>query len=506
MWLHILKKDLRLHWPYLAAVWALKIASVWMILRMGIFAQPLQLMLPHALLDLAFAGVAAFTIVVVVQSDPIVSTNDDWLIRPIRRRDLALEKVAFAALVILLPTFVFDLGVGLVHGLNVLPAIGAAAYTSLFAFISFGLPALAVGTITANWHQAAGIVFAILISWVVCIMISDGGIADVAGWPLKFVIQIIFVIATVVVLTLQYGRRKTTMSRGVFAVAAMCAFAILFMPRLAAYQSQLVADDSKVARTGPIRLAFDDKPRMKLIGKTSQPMLPVIFVPLKVTVDPDRIVTINNIDISIAGDDGKPLYRNTISIFSGYPPQRVSNVLGDTFDVASNGHKTNFQAVDFPADVFSKLKNTPGRLSLTYHLSAYAPATTIKASLPLGTPQKVPGFGVCAKRLNPIDDQVVELYCFPATDSPNCIAATVLDLAGASIGTPETRCSTTSTQWSPNTKALTDPGQLVLALPAATGAGILPLSLTTYKVASHFTQTVALPQVRLADLTASAGP
>lgn len=59
-------------------------------------------------------------------------------------------------------------------------------------------------------------------------------------------------------------------------------------------------------------------------------------------------------------------------------------------------------------------------------------------------------------------------------------------------------------QWGLNTKALTDPGQLVVTLPAANGAGIRPLILTSYKVASHFTQTVILPQVRLMDLTASA--
>ena len=58
MWLHILKKDLRLHWPYVAAVLALKIAAVWSILHMGIFAEPLELVLLHTFSDLAFAVVA----------------------------------------------------------------------------------------------------------------------------------------------------------------------------------------------------------------------------------------------------------------------------------------------------------------------------------------------------------------------------------------------------------------------------------------------------------------
>jgi hypothetical protein len=505
MWLHILKKDLRLHWPYLVAVLALKIASASMIVQMGMFAQPLQLLLPLGLIELACSGAAGFAIILVVQSDPVVSNNDDWLIRPIRRIDLALDKISFAVLVTLLPAFVFNLGVGLMHGLDALPAIGAAAYTGLVTFIGVGLPALAIGTITASWRQAAGIVFAIFLTWAVGLIIADGQMADLAGWPAQLALQIIFVIATALVLTLQYRRRNTATSRGVFVVAAMCAFAVIFMPRIAAYPSQRISGDGKVAETDPIRLSFDDKSKVEVIGEGPQIMPPVIYVPLKVAVDPDRIVTVNNINLSIDSGDGKPLYRSTISLLSGQPPHQVSNVLGDTFDGSSNGHKSNYQAINLPADVFAKFKNTPRRVSLTYHLSSYAPAATIKASLPLGVPQKIAGFGVCEAQVSPVNDQVVELYCFPATDSSNCIAATVLDLNGASIGAPQTRCSTTAMQSGLNTKALTEPGQFVVALPAANGAGIQSLTLTTYKVAGRFTQTVVLPQVRLKDLTAHAG-
>jgi len=503
MWLHILKKDLKLHWPYVAAVLALKVAAVWMIQKMGIFAEPPQWLLLHAFIDLAFAVVAGFAIIVVVQSDPVVSNNDDWLIRPIRRSDLALDKIAFAALVTLLPTFVFDLGVGLMHGLDALPAIGASAYTALVIFIGVGLPALAVGTITASWPQAAGIVFAVVLAWIGGFIVTNGEMADLGNWPVQLALLAILVIAGALILGLQYGRRNTATSRGVFAVATICAMAVIFTPRIAGYLIQRV--NGNVATTSPIRLSFDDQSKADVIGKAQQFMGSVIYVPLKVAVDPNRIVTINNVILSIASDDGKPLFLDTISLASGHPLRQVSNVLGGIFDGASNGHKSNYQAVNLPSDVFAKFKNTPGRLSLIYLLSSYAPAATIKATLPFGVPQKVAGFGVCETRLNPVNDQVVDLYCFPATNSSKCIAATVLDPAGASIGAPQTRCSTTSTQWGLNTAALTGPGQLVVELPAANGAGIRPLALTTYKVASHFTQTVVLPRVRLTDLTGSAG-
>jgi hypothetical protein len=505
MWLHILRKDLKLHWPYVAAVLALKVAAAWTTLKMGIFAEPRLLLLLSVVIDLTFAVVACFAIIVVVQSDPIVSNNDDWLIRPIRRSDLALDKIVFAALVTLLPTFVFDLGVGLMHGLDAPPAIGAAAYAALVTFIVIGLPALAVSTITSSWPQAAGVVFAIFLTWIAGILITNNQMVGLDSWPAHLILETILVIAAALVLGLQYGRRDTATSRRVFAVAAICAIAVIFTPRTIGYQIQRLIDDGKVVATDPIRLSFDDQSKAKVIDKAPQSMRTVIYVPLKVVVDPDRVVTINNVDLSLASGDGKPLYRGTLSLMSGFPPHQVSNVLGHTFDRASNGHKSNYQAINLPPDVFAKFKDTPGRLSLTYELSSYAPAATIKAALPLGAPQKVAGFGVCETRLKPDNDQLVELYCFPATDSSNCIAATVLDLAGASIGAPYTRCSTAFMQWGLNTKALTDPGQLVVTLPAANGAGIQSLTLTTYKVASHFTQTVVLPQVRLTDLTASAG-
>ena len=505
MWLHILKKDLILHWPYVAVVLALKVAAVWMIQKMGIFAEPPQWLLLHAFIDLAFAVVAGFAIIVVVQSDPVVSNNDDWLIRPIRRSDLALDKIAFAALVTLLPTFVFDLGVGLMHGLDALPAIGASAYTALVIFIGVGLPALAVGTITASWPQAAGIVFAVVLAWIGGFIVTNGEMADLGNWPVQLALLAILVIAGALILGLQYGRRNTATSRGVFAVATICAIALMFTPRIAGHLILRFTDDGKVATSTPIRLSFDDQSKAEVIGKGQQFMGPVIYVPLKVAVDPNRIVTIDKVILSIASDDGKPLYSGIISLASGYPPRQVSNVLGDTFDGTSNGHKSNYQAVNLPSDVFAKFKNTLGRLSLTYLLNSYAPVATIKAALPFGAPQKVAGFGVCETRLNPVNDQIVDLYCFPATDSSKCVAASVLDPAGASIGTPQTRCSMTSTQWGLNTAALTDAGQLVVELPASNGAGIRPLTLTTYRVAGYFTQTVVLPQVRLADLTGSAG-
>jgi hypothetical protein len=71
MWLHILKKDLKLHWPYIAAVLALKVVAAWTILKMGIFAEPTMLLLLPGLIDLlAFPAVAGLAIIVADPANP----------------------------------------------------------------------------------------------------------------------------------------------------------------------------------------------------------------------------------------------------------------------------------------------------------------------------------------------------------------------------------------------------------------------------------------------------
>jgi len=507
MWLHILKKDLRLHWLYVAAVIAVKVTAVWLILQIGILAiaEPVRFTL-SAFSELAFAGVAGLAIIVVVQSDPVISNNDDWLIRPIHRRDLALAKIVFAALVTLVPAFVFNLAVGLRHGVDVRPAIGAAADTALVTFISIGLPALAVATITASWLQAVGIVFVIFLTWIASTLMIDYQPAAIDSWPVALALQVILVIATALILGLQYGRRNAATARGVFAVAALCALAVTVTPRTIDDQIRHIVDDGKVAATGPIRLSYRDRPNATVIGTIApQHGIAVILIPLNVMVDPDRVVAVNHIDVSIASGDGKPLYRGAVSLLSSYAPIQFSQFLSDTLDGASNGQQERYQAVNLPRDIFAKLKSAPASMSLTYQLSAYAPVATANATLTLGVAQKVAGFGTCETQLNAVKKQAVDLFCIPATNSSNCLSARVLDPTGASMGAQQTRCSTTTTLWGLNTKALTAPGQFVMELPAASGAATRPLTLTAYRVTRHFTQTVVVPQVKLTDITGSAG-
>jgi len=103
---HIFKKDWRLMWPYAAGLAALHFASMAALLRIGRFrAAPLNWIQAGSLTALeadhtANALINVFPIlsylasclllVAIVQQDAIPGVRQDWLVRPIRRRDLFL--------------------------------------------------------------------------------------------------------------------------------------------------------------------------------------------------------------------------------------------------------------------------------------------------------------------------------------------------------------------------------------------------------------------------------
>ena len=92
---HIFRKDVRLLWPLVAMVGLLQFASAGTRLALGHFGDPPQLALIASLLSgMMFLGIAIL-IIAAVQQDTVPGVNQDWLVRPISRRDLVLAKLLF---------------------------------------------------------------------------------------------------------------------------------------------------------------------------------------------------------------------------------------------------------------------------------------------------------------------------------------------------------------------------------------------------------------------------
>src|SRR5579863_5703093 len=85
---HILRKDFKLLWPLVLLVTVLQFLLGWLSFRWGFFGEDLAARSLYPILGVSwYVGIVAL-IVAVVHQDAIPGVSQDWLIRPIARRDL----------------------------------------------------------------------------------------------------------------------------------------------------------------------------------------------------------------------------------------------------------------------------------------------------------------------------------------------------------------------------------------------------------------------------------
>jgi hypothetical protein len=124
---HIFRKDVRLLWRLAVGVSFMHFVATAGMFRQGhfghntIFPVPL-LQLFQQLAFLAFG----FLIVAVVHQDAIPGARQDWLVRPIRRRDLVLAKCLFILLLVHGPVFLADLAEALAAGFPLHQSLAAS--------------------------------------------------------------------------------------------------------------------------------------------------------------------------------------------------------------------------------------------------------------------------------------------------------------------------------------------------------------------------------------------
>lgn len=101
-----------------------------------------------SMIDPAAIIATAALIVLIAQTDPIPGLAQDWLVRPIRRRDLLLAKIVSVALFAQAPIFLFEVAECLANGFPFWPSIAAPLARSLYMFLAFDLPVLALAALT----------------------------------------------------------------------------------------------------------------------------------------------------------------------------------------------------------------------------------------------------------------------------------------------------------------------------------------------------------------------
>jgi hypothetical protein len=225
----IFKKDWILLWPLAALVAVIQVVLEWSGYKQGFFgANPVH----HELFRMLFlpwnVGIVALA-VAAVHEETIPGADQDWLVRPLRRSDLLLAKMLFVATAVCLPMFVVNFAQELKLGFPWLPSLWDALYKQVFVFLCLIVPVMAFASATRNLRELIVLAALLVVLYALCLWASallfGSNRCPTCDSSLEWqqhVLQHIGVLGgSVVVLGLQYYRRKTQVSRWVLAAGTV---------------------------------------------------------------------------------------------------------------------------------------------------------------------------------------------------------------------------------------------------------------------------------------------
>jgi hypothetical protein len=147
---HILRKDVTLLWKEILIVALLNAIAIGARLR-------LSNSIEHTgdFLLIAVSVVSAYVLLTkAVHLDAPANHRLDWLVRPIRRRDLILAKLLFAAFAFIGPIILLDVLLPMAAGFSIPLVIKAASIHAIGLLIGLALPMLAFASMSGNIGEA----------------------------------------------------------------------------------------------------------------------------------------------------------------------------------------------------------------------------------------------------------------------------------------------------------------------------------------------------------------
>src|ERR1700693_174633 len=403
---HIFRKDLKLLWRTVIGVALINLIHRAIQSGAGIFrnATLSPAVVLSGLLGTFSLLATGVLIVMVVQEDPIPGLSQDWLGRPVRRRDLLLSKVLFVALMVQGPILLIEVGQCLAAGFPIGPSLAAPLSRSVWMFLAMDLPVLAFATLTRSLGQAASAAIAIVVGFAIftqaTILYTNSlfnrlWVTDAAqvAWGLAGVTA---------VLALQYYRRKTTGARWVYGAAALVGLFVQFLPWQPAFAIEKRLSPQPAAADA-VQIAFD--PAFGRFHRPTGQPAPVSFRASRAT---------NDVDVWAPGrvsgvSDGQMLTNDGAL-------GRLIESGGTMIDLGRSGMpfpwhvRSPFHYLIFiPKDIYNRLKDQPVGLEIDHSLTLRQanPAQAIPAA---GADQWIEGVGRCATRISAGGGQV-ELGC-----------------------------------------------------------------------------------------------
>lgn len=443
---HILKKDWKLLWPLVVMVAAIQIGREWAGFHIGLLPEvPAAEELLEPLTLAWFIGIAALSAAVVHQ-DAVPGVDQDWLIRPLRRSDLLLAKLAFLALTISVPMFALNLTSALAMGMPLAASLHAVLFKELFIFACFIAPVAALASTTRNMTELIGLGAALVVVYSLSLVLaafffgSDWCPTCHTGmaWLQHLNQHLGILLGAALILFLEYYQRRSTLARALAVIGALAlVFLQLSWSRAFAIEQWLSGPSNGAAA---VALAFGGDPAgtntasprggALNAGQTTQWLLhghvdqavdylhrrarrddaPVsIDLPVRtVGVAADELLLVDRSQARLVGENGRVLYR-------GPPSAQSPGLLEDT----ASG--LTYQRLELPSEVYRQAAASTVRLEMDVTLTLVKVKAEHRIAVRDGE-LRLADLGVCTTKL---ERNTVSLLCKTIEQPPFCFSATL---------------------------------------------------------------------------------
>lgn len=512
---HIFKKDWKLLWLFVAVVALLNWISEAIVYKLGLFGGDSMLeMLAEQLPVVAiFAG--AFLVVAIVHLDALPGTRQDWLVRPIARMDLLLEKLLFTVIVVTGPVFVASFYMGLANGFSFRACLIAALSRVAYLLVMMVLPIFILASATQNMTQAFifGCGCALIVGTFLTLMqysnnAAHGTLTPVlnsgVGWIGEVFRFAVVLVAAGIILTLQYFGRKTITSRGLILVFGFVILFSTFFPWSLAFGIEQHLS-SHPSAGDVMNLTFDPQAGRyrspsgvsegvdRRDNEGTQVALPLRFAGIKGDETP---LTGDRVEVRLIAN-GRVVYHG--------------NSPGVEVDEPDAEQAVKYQEIELPDSIYNANQNRPLAVQLDLSLTMFR-LTKSYAIPALNGNERMPGWGWCQTKVNELGT-AVEMRCMQAGRGPICGSVFLEDTA---TGTRDPERSTCFSDYTPFLDRPLGDGftHFGVNVPFRDPSGLAKypvdgpqlrqsqVVVRLYEPVDHFTRSLVIPQIRLRDWAA----
>jgi hypothetical protein len=514
----IFKKDWTLLWPLVVVVAAMHgiNAVIWLI--SGFFGIRELTQIANIFPAGVLLGTGAL-IVATVHQDVLPGDRQDWLVRPIPRRDLVLEKLLFVLVAVNGPVLLVELAHCMAMGFPLADAFSAALTRDVYLLLYFNLPVLGLAALTSSFIEAVGAFLAIC---VITVVIRIGIIAVIGGNPriptfatmgngemLFELWNLIALAVAAVVIPLQYFFRATRRAR-VISVGALFLLplaACIPWSYVFAFQSWLSADPEAAKA---VAVAFD--PAIGRIALQPGTQANAIWMPLRLSgLAPESIVLDDRAFVRVIGRDGTTLYSG-LAIGEAQATNRADVPLTSVDDLpvrtTTGGSVQTHQLVALPHRIYELVRDQPVRVEMDYSLTLFRLDASDRIAAVKGD-KSIARLGRCKTKIDDDGDEI-EISCLKTGGNVTCGTAFLENVVTGQHNPPYSFCNryypAITAHFIPDAMSrfrgelhFRDPQGLAKYPVDGSQLANIRVALKTYTPVAHFTRHLIIPEIRLGD-------